>query len=351
MSKVLLERRSGLSAKILGEFEKGRAVPSDDAVESLAACLQFPASFFYRTDLEEPSARGVSFRALKSMTAGQRDAALAAGALAFELSEWIDTHFQLGEIDVPDLRDYEAAEAALVLRNRWAIGVRAIGIGGMVPLLESKGIRVFSLSERAKQVDAYSLWYHDVPFVFLNTMKTTEHTRMDAAHELAHLVLHRRGARHGRDAENEAKVFAAEFLMPRASVVGLVNRLNGPSFNQLAQLKANWGVSLAALAMRLNRLGLLNDWAYRGICIELSKYGRAREPYGTDIRETSAVLAKVLSMAREGGTTRADIARHLDLYIGDLDALMFGLDIKCVDGGDRTKDAAAEERRSRFRVV
>ena len=348
---MVLERRSGITVRSLGDFEKGREVPSDDAVESIAAALQFPAAFFYRVDLEEPSVAGVSFRSLKSMTAGQRDAALAAGALAFELSQWIDARFQLSDIDVPDLRDYEAKEAALVLRHHWGIGIRPIPVGMMIPLLESKGIRVFSLAERAKQIDAYSLWYHNVPFVFLNTMKTVEHSRMDAAHELAHLVLHRRGARHGRDAEKEAKTFAAEFLMPRDSVIGVVPKLTGPSFQQLAQLKRNWGVSLAALAMRLNHIGLLNDWSYRMIYIELSRYGRAREPFGSQERETSAVLAKVLAMSKETGTTKADIARDLDLYTEDLDDLVFGLSLTGVDGGNRKKDAGAEGRRSQLKLV
>ena len=347
----MLERRSAVTVKSLGDFEKGRAVPSDDTVEQLAAALRFPVSFFYRDDLEEPSLSGVSFRALKSMTSGQRDAALAAGALAFELSAWIDARFQLSDIDVPDLRDYEAAEAAIVLRNRWAIGVRPVGIGSMIPLLESKGVRVFSLAERAKQIDAFSLWFRDIPFVFLNTMKTVEHTRMDAAHELAHLALHRHGTRHGRDAEKEARIFAAEFLMPKESVVGVVPRLTGPSFAQLAQLKRNWGVSLAAMAWRLNQLGLLNDWAYRGVCIELSKYGRAREPHPIPEPETSAVLSRVLAMSKETGTTKPDIARELDLYTEDLDDLVFGLSLTGIAGGQPKASADAEQLRSQFRVV
>jgi len=54
---------------------------------------------------------------------------------------------------------------------------------------------------------------------FLNTMKTAERGRFDAAHELGHLVIHGQG----RDltsvrAEQEANEFASAFLMPRESV-------------------------------------------------------------------------------------------------------------------------------------
>ena len=284
------------------------------------------------------------------MTAGQRDTAIAAGALAFELSEWIDSEFELESPDLPDLREYEPADAAMMLRNYWGYGVNSIG--NMIHVLESRGVRVFSLAERNRQIDAFSLWYQGAPFVFLNTMKTVEHSRMDAAHELAHLVLHRHGAVRSRDVESDAKVFASEFLMPRDSVVGLVPRLTGPSFQALAQLKRNWGVSMAALAMRLNKLQILPDHSYRVVCIELSKYGRTREPNAIEERETSAVLAKVFAMLKESGTTKSDVAKKLDLYTEDLDALIFGLGQMAVEGvgGHSSPDAAAAERRRQFKV-
>ncbi len=350
MTQVALERRVGISAKTLGDYEKGRAVPTADAIEQIASVLRFPTTFFYRPDLESPLKDGVSFRSLSTMTAGKRDAALAAGALAFELSEWIGAQFELTQPDLPDLKEFEPAEAAMALRTYWGFGIRPIG--NMVHALESRGVRVFSLAERVRQIDAFSLWYQGVPFVFLNTMKTVEHSRMDAAHELGHLVLHQHGAIRSRDVETDAKVFAAAFLMPSDSVLAVAPRLTGPSLRVLTDLKHNWGVSLAALAMRLNRLGRLTDHAYRVVCIELAKYGRTREPNPIQERETSAVLGKVFAMLKESGTTKMDVAKQLDLYTEDLDALIFGLGQLAVSspGGASTPDADAIARRRRFKV-
>ena len=53
-------------------------------IEALAEALRFPVSFFSQPDPVELQSDGVSFRALKSMTASQRDAALAAGSLAVD---------------------------------------------------------------------------------------------------------------------------------------------------------------------------------------------------------------------------------------------------------------------------
>ena len=349
LTKVTLARRAGLSTKSLSDFESGRVVPSIAALEDIATVVRFPVSFFFRGEIEEPTPDGASFRSLKSMSAGQRDAALAGGAIAFEVSHWIDARFELPATIVPDLREYGAPEqVALALRNHWGIGIRPIG--NMVHLLEAHGVRVFSLAERCKQVDAFSLWHQNVAFVFLNTMKTAEHSRMDAAHELGHLVMHRHGARWGRDVEKDAQSFAAAFLMPRDSVIGLVPPLKAPSMDHLIQLKKNWGVSVAALAHRLHELRLLSDWSYRGICIELSRYGRTREPQGIE-RETSQIFAKVFGSLKESGTTKSKLAEALDLYTDDIDSLIFGLSMTPVtENRHATPDAEAVARRKTFTV-
>lgn len=77
---------------------------------------------------------------------------------------------------------------------------------------------MFSLVEETRSVDAFSVWRSNKPYIFLNTVKTAEHSRFDAAHELGHLVLHKHGGPGGRAAEDEANRFASSFLMPSADV-------------------------------------------------------------------------------------------------------------------------------------
>ena len=352
LTKVALAGRVDLTARSLSSYESGAARPSPETVEALADALRFPVSFFSRPDLEELPADGASFRALKSMTAGQRAAALAAGALAVELNQWIEARFRLPSADLPDLRDHEPEDAARVLRVDWGIGV--LPIGNMVHLLESQGVRVFSLAERAKQVDAYSLWHSGTPFVFLNTMKTPEHGRMDAAHELGHLVLHRHGGtrNRGRDIEKDAQRFGAAFLMPEESIRSLVRRPWLPTMPQLIQLKHNWKVSVAALARRLHALGLLSEWSYRGVNVELSRYGRSREPGGIDERETSQVFEQVFRALKQRGIPKSSVARDLGLHVGDLEVLIFGLSpMTRSRGRGSCGDREAVARRARMKLV
>jgi hypothetical protein len=96
----------------------------------------------------------------------------------------------------------------------------------------------------------------------------------------------------------------------------------------------------------------LPDWSYRGICIELSRFGRTREPNPITEREVSTVLVKVFASLKETGTTKADVAKQLDLYSEDLDALVFGLGgVAAVsDGGTPHPSADAIARRRQFKV-
>jgi len=52
------------------------------------------------------------------------------------------------------------------------------------------------------------------------------------------------------------------------------------TLRNLVQLKRQWIVSVAALAYRLHALGLLTDWHYRTLCIEMGRMaieGRSRK--------------------------------------------------------------------------
>ena len=101
--------------------------------------------------------------------------------------------------------------------------------------------------------------------MFLNTFKTTEHSRFDAAHELGHLVLHKHGgAKQGRSAEHEAHLFAASFLMPEADVRATIPFVT--SLDQIVRAKARWEFSVVlALAYRLHKLGVVSAWALSNV--------------------------------------------------------------------------------------
>lgn len=317
-----LAERIGLSPRALTNLESGASAPSESTLALLADALDFPAQFFAAPPITRLSQEGASFRSLARMTASQRDAALAAGELAVELDRWIDERFTRPALSVPDLRGVAPEAAATTLRTRWRISVNK-PISNMVHLLEAHGVRVYSLAEDAVEVDGFSVWQGDTPFVFLNTLKSGERGRMDAAHELGHLVLHRHGPPQGKEVEDEANRFASSFLMPKDGVLFSVSRT--PTVQDLLEMRRYWRVSVAAMAYRAHAVGLLSEWHYREAMVEISKRGwRTEEPDGIP-REQSQVLQKVLVAMHDENIKRSDVARALLLRTRDLDAMMFGL--------------------------
>ena len=329
LTKTELAERIGVDLRSVVAYEADRT-PKEEVLQNIQIALGFPAEFFFGRDLEVPTDASVSFRAMSKMSARQRDMALGQGAICLHLNNWLESKFDLPKSLLPDLsRESSPEAAAATLRREWAIG--ELPIRNAVHLLEAKGVRVFSLSIHAREVDAFSTWKELTPFVFLNMHKTSEHGRFDAAHELGHLVLHRHGSPNGREAEREADAFASAFLMPRGSVLA-----SSPRFVTLARLiklKANWGVSVAALNHRLHQVGILSDWQYRTLCIEIAKSGyRTSEPEGCE-RECSQLLSKVLKELTSEGLSRAQIARELCISNEELNEMMFGLVMVGMDGG------------------
>ncbi|MHA7682274.1 helix-turn-helix domain-containing protein [Cupriavidus sp. PET2-C1] len=323
LTKTKLAQAVGVDLRTITGYEAGEFLPSEESVDKLAQALAFPGSFFVQDDADEPSPDAVSFRAMSKMTASQRDVALGQGALAFLLNDWLTQTFSLPGLDLPDLgEDQEPEAAAYALRHYWGLG--ELPISNMVHLLEHKGVRVYSLSVAGDATDAFSLWKESTPFVFLNTQKSAERSRFDAAHELGHLVLHRHASPQGREAEIQADAFASALLMPRRSVVSRAPRF--ATLNQLIQLKKYWNVSLAALVYRLHALGMISDWHHRTLCIDLSKQGyRKTEPNGSPTRETSQIWPRVLASLREDGQTKADLAAQMHVGAAEIDGLVFGL--------------------------
>lgn len=296
--------------------------PDDQTVSSLVQALDFPREFFFQDDLDLIEPTAASFRSLTSMTARERDAALSAGSLAYALTDWVKERFNLPATDILDFfPERDPMGAARALRSHWGIGERPIG--HMIKLLESKGIRVFSLAENTKAVDAFSLWRDEEPYIFLNTFKTTERSRFDAAHELGHLVLHRHGGpQQGREAELEAHAFASAFLMPEADLRSTVPYVT--TLNQLVRAKGRWGVSVAALAHRVHRMGLVSDWQYRTFCIQINKRYGPTEPEGL-APERSMVWQMVLTELWKDRISKSHIAAALHIPHDELENLIFGL--------------------------
>lgn len=338
MSKATLAERIGVKPNTIFRYESGEIVPPEPTILKLAGALNFPPAFFEGDDIDEPRRDNASFRGMASKSGRIMDAALASGAVAFLLDDWISADFGRPWPQMLDLQGVNPEAAATLLRQSWRLGDKPIK--NTVHLLEANGVRVFSLAENTREVDAFSLWRDDIPYVFLNRFKSAERSRFDAAHELAHLVLHKHGgagsAYQASDVEKEANAFAGAFLMPASDVKAICRRpLYG--VNDLVDYKKRWGVSVSAFNYRVHELGLITSAKYNSNYVEMSRRGWLKtEPYGLP-REQSSILQDVMNDILSRGITKAKVAADIAVPPSEVEALLFGLaNMLSIDGAGST---------------
>jgi Zn-dependent peptidase ImmA (M78 family)/DNA-binding XRE family transcriptional regulator len=335
LTKRSLAEQVGISERMLYAHEMGQYVPTHENIAAFSNVLNFPMAFFAGEDLDIIPVEAASFRALSKMTASKRDMSLSDGSIVVGLiNTWLESHFNLPDADLPDLTEdgnMLPDTAAERLRLYWGLG--SLPIKNILHLVESKGIRVFSLPEAQRDADAFSYWYNNVkPFIFLDHTKTSERCRFDIAHELGHLLLHRRetlnrnqNTQNTRRLEEEAHNFASTFLMPQRALVASAPQ--NITMQNLVQCKHYWKVSLLALAYRLNKVGIISDWTYRNVCVNASQYGRTHEYQGLP-NEQSQIISKVLELLTKENKTMHDISNDTGLYPTQISEYFFNMAIQ-----------------------
>jgi Zn-dependent peptidase ImmA (M78 family)/transcriptional regulator with XRE-family HTH domain len=155
------------------------------------------------------------------------------------------------------------------------------------------------------------------PLVLLNLGTPAERQRFTLAHELGHMVMHH--VPH-KDQEKQANAFAAELLMPakliRADLSG--GQLSVP---RLLELKKQWNVSMWALLRRAHVLGILSDWQYRTLAVEMSTLGyRTNEPDEL-APDTPRAVDTVIAWHLHHGRTADDLAARAGLHVEEFTQL------------------------------
>jgi Zn-dependent peptidase ImmA (M78 family)/DNA-binding XRE family transcriptional regulator len=324
LTAAALARALDVSPRWVSDVENGRRAPAEADLADLARVLGFPPEFFAAAEPAELAEDVVSFRARAKLPARRRTGALAAGRLAIEFNAFLERRFTLPEVDVPIVGSTPSA-AVDAVREQWQLGSKPAP--NLVHLLEAHGVRVFSLGVDHTDVDAFSFWHDGTPYVFLNTAKSAEHGRFDAAHELGHLVLHAGGRPlDGVDVEAEADAFASAMLMPDVDVLTYVP--DDPTRDQVLRACPRWRVSPLALTRRLRELRQVGDDVYRALCVDLARVDAESE----QARESSQLLAKVFKALREQGMTPHELAADLMLSTQELNNIVFGLVVTALPG-------------------
>lgn len=303
LPRTRLGKQVGVTPSAITQYEKGQTKPTLPVLDKLAEVLGVPPAFF-RAGNPVPAlpAAGAHFRSLRSTTALERERALSFGELALAVFAAIELYVELPAVVLPELEiptdspedlDRSAIET-LARQARRALGLGSGPVPHVVRLLEAHGVAVIRLEDASDKVDAFCHQQGYRPLVLLSPGKQDKaRSRFDAAHELGHLLMHHDVEPGSRLVEQQAHIFAAEFLAPSAQIVDdLPDRLD---WTVLHQLKRRWGVSLKALVMRAHTLRRINTHTYQRGMQQLAVWGRP-EPGPLGPPEAPVLLPRAVEL-------------------------------------------------------
>ena len=275
--------------------------------------MRLPTNRFARSRAR----RGVLW-SLRSTRQIQRDKAQARAFLMSEIVDVLRRKVKMPLLNLPDdlhVSESDVREAieerAETLRAFWQMASGPVP--NMVRLLEANGIIVVRCASDCREVDAFSRWYGGVPLIVLNYDKPLDRTRFDAAHELAHIVIHADPEAGNGILEGQAHMFAAAFLMPADDIrTHLPKRLLWPVFRQLKRV---WGVSVSALLRRAFDLKCLTEATYRRAMMTLAKLGQRTNESAFPLEgvEPAVLLRMAVEVLEAKGYTVQDLARDTRL--------------------------------------
>lgn len=321
----------------VSQYENGQRSPSREVLVRLAYVLRVPTHYFVQDDVLEVS-NTIFFRSMASATRQLRTQARRRFEWLVRIVRHLEQYIEFPTVQIPDLQvptdprtlvseDIEELADA----TRVAMGLGTGPISNVTWLLENNGaiISCFGLSSRS--LEAFSNFHDGTPFLVVNRDKgTSVRWRYDLAHELGHMILHRKVGSEAledkslfRHIEDQAHYFAGAFLLPRDSFGRMLPY--SVTLDTLAAVKSKWKVSVAAMVMRLQQLGLISGKKKQRLFMSISRRGwRVREPLDDTLpTEEPQVLRRAAELLMAQNIARPrDLEASLGISRSDIEALL-----------------------------
>ena len=254
-----------------------------------------------------------------------------------EISHAVEHYVDLPSLDVPDvldgssyrqLRNADLERIALDLREHWGLGDGPCG--DMIPILERLGFVVGVIEMGTIKLDGLCSWSptDDRPHILLASDKSSFVRRqMDAAHEMAHAVLHRDVTE--AELKNDLKLIegqafrlASAFLLPSTTYP---IEIRTPSLASFVTTKERWRVSIKAQIKRLADLNVIApEFATHLYKLYSAKGWNRQEPFdGQWVSKEPRLLHDALHLiVDEGVRSKTDLlALEFAIPAGDVENL------------------------------
>ncbi len=283
-----------VSHTMLQKFEAGEACPDTKLLARLGQVLHVRPDYFFKSD--DLKLLTLEYRSQTKLGTKPRQRIEEKAYEFFERYLEIESivgvpsakfpQADLSSVKSGDLAD-AIEEAAVKLREKWQLGMNPVP--NVHATLEKHGVKVHILPHE-EGFDGFSAFAEGgdlrVPVIALSERwlrgreKDLPRFRFTAVHELAHLHLILPDGLSHKEKEDCCHRFAGAFLIPRKPFEEAfgVNRVK-IALAELAAIKAEWGVSMAAIMKRASNLGLVTPGRYKTFCIVSAKNGwRTKDP-------------------------------------------------------------------------
>lgn len=275
-----------VSAQAISKYEANKMMPSSGVLVSLSKTLGVSLDFLMGGQVEE--LRSLEWR--KTAKASAQDRAKAEAVVIGKLEDYlaIENILSLQHSDDPFVSvriDHVESNAALdkkarEVRRAWELG--SDPIPSMTALLEDKGLKVIEadLPERINGMACHVERANrpSVEVIVVARQTNVERKRFNLAHELAHRIIVGTGNPSIR-LESAMNRFAGAFLIPSEHLIALAGEhQRGVTYHEIMRLKQTYGVSAAAMLMRLRQVGILSEAAVEYAFKTYARSWRTIEP-------------------------------------------------------------------------
>jgi Zn-dependent peptidase ImmA (M78 family)/transcriptional regulator with XRE-family HTH domain len=314
LTQLDLALKAGISRQQLNKLERGEVErPTAQTVHELANALDVPASYLATPPSKVPPADVLHFRGKMRRPPKVVEQLQIKGEHFGRTVAYLETHVHLPEVHIPEHVAPSVAaieRAAEACRIDW--GLRTDNpIANMTRLLERAGAVVGLFRLEDDSVEAFS-WWRERPLVMSKRGgESATRRRWSLAHELGHLVMHRRVATGEHATETEAHRFASAFLMPERAFRIEFPRRSRIDWDGLIEMKQRWGTSVQAILHRAHDLGVITSAAYRSAYVRISQLGWRRSEPAEPEFESPELVPNVVASLRAQGLSEHTIATRI----------------------------------------
>lgn len=276
-----LSSKTQISKQTLSKYENEQVTPNGDSIVKLCEALQVKPDYLLSETIQTGELQNLKFREehkinetelewIKVNTLIKMENYLLLEKLANEICD-----FKNPIEDIVVKTQSDAKKAAGTLRKRWKLGSEPIR--NVIDTLESNGVKIIEL-ECTTAFEGLSGNFNTIPVIVVNSsVEEVTRKRFTILHELGHLILNIKDVLDDQLIEFICNAFAGAILLPEEIMIKEFKNRTKISYEELFQLKKQYGSSIQAILIRAADMRLIpwdkyHEWKELGSFYNTGNY-------------------------------------------------------------------------------